>query len=134
MQATQLVDPSSTQPIDWISLTRQGVSKQLMLQVQDYLELSQKELADLLHLTPRTLQRMREDQLLSPAASGHLLELVRLFRRAVEVLGSPSLANQWLRTAVPALNHVPPLALLDTPFGIQWAFTLLGRIEHGVFS
>ena len=134
MLATQLLDPSQNQPIDWISLARQGVSKQLVKQVQDHLELSQKELAGLLHLTPRSLQRMDEDQRLPPAASGVLLELARLFRRAVDVLGSDTLANQWLRTPVPALNNAPPLTLLDTPVGIQWVVTLLGRIEHGIYS
>ena len=70
MQAAQILDAPSTQPIDWISLARHGVSKQLMLSVQDQLELSQKEMATLLHLTPRTIQRMKEEQLLPPAASG----------------------------------------------------------------
>lgn len=134
MTAPQLLDPSSYQPVDWIGLARQGVSKQLMKQVQDHLELSQKELAEFLHLTPRSLQRMGEDQRLPPAASGLLLELARLSRRATEVLGSDTLANQWLRTPLPALNNVPPLTLLDTPVGIQWVFNLLGRIEHGVYS
>lgn len=134
MQAAQLLGSSSTQPIDWISLARQGVSKQLMLQVQDHLELSQKEMAELLHLTPRTLQRMNNEQLLPPAASGHLLEVARLYRRAVDVLGSAPLANEWLRMTVPALNNAQPITLLDTPAGIQWVFTVLGRIEHGVYS
>ena len=75
MQVAQLLESSSTQPIDWISLARQGVSKQLMLRVQELMDLSQKEMAELLHLSPRTLQRMNGEQLLPPAASGHLLEL-----------------------------------------------------------
>ena len=134
MQAAQLLTSSSTQPIDWISLARQGVSKQLMLQVQAHMELSQKELADLLHLTPRTIQRMAPEQLLLPAASGQLLELARLYRRTVEVLGDSARANRWLRTPITAFNNVPPMSLLDTPAGTQWVFTVLGRIEHSVFS
>lgn len=115
-------------------MARKGVSKHLMLQVQHHLELSQKEMAGLLHLTTRTLQRMSPEQLLPPAASGHLLELARLYRRAVEVLGNDPLARRWFRTPVPALNNAAPVTLLDTPTGIQWVFTILGRIEHGVFS
>ena len=134
MQAAQLLESSSTHPIDWISLARQGVSKQLLLQVQELMALSQKEMADLLHLTPRTLQRMNPEQLLPPAASGHLLELARLYRRSVDVLGSAALANRWLRTSLPALNGAQPVTLLDTPAGIQWVFTVLGRVEHGVYS
>ena len=134
MQAAQILDLPSSQPIDWIGLARHGVSKQLMLSVQEQLELSQKEMATLLHLTPRTIQRMKEEQLLPPAASGQLLELLRLYRRATDVLGDAPRARRWLRTPVTALNNTPPVSLLDTPAGIQWVFDILGRIEHGVFS
>ena len=134
MTAHQILSPSDQQPIDWISLARRGVSKKVLQQVQDHMALSQKELTDLLHLTPRTVQRMNDEQLLSPVTSGHLLELARLHRRAVDVLGSVALANQWLRTKIPALSNAEPLAMLDTPAGIQWVFSILGRIEHGVYS
>jgi len=134
MQAVHVLEPSDTHTIDWIQLAREGVSKQFMQEVQDRMQLSQKELANLLHLTPRTIQRMKEDALLPPAASGQLLELARLYRRAVEVLGSEEVANQWLRTPITALGNVTPISLLDTPVGIQWVMTTLGRIEHGVYS
>jgi len=115
-------------------MARQGVSKQLMRQVQNHLGFTQKEMAHLLHLTPRTVQRMEEEQLLPPFASGQLLELARLFRRATDVLGDPEVARQWLRTSLQALNNAAPFDLLDTPVGIQWVFTLLGRIAYGIYS
>ncbi|WKN42904.1 type II RES/Xre toxin-antitoxin system antitoxin [Tunicatimonas pelagia] len=134
MQAAQILETSKNQSINWIELARKGVSKQLMQEVQERMQLSQKELANLLHLTPRTIQRMKDDNLLPPAASGQLLELARLYRRAVEVLGNETIANQWFRTPVTALGSVQPVSLLDTPVGIQWVMTVLGRIEHGVYS
>lgn len=134
MQVAQLIGNLDPRPIDWISLARKGVSKEVMKQVQTNMGLSQKEIAGLLHLTPRTLQRMADEDLLSPAASGHLLELARIYSRAVDVLGGEDIARQWLHTPIPALNDVAPIALLDTPVGIQWVFTVLGRIEHGLYS
>ena len=134
MQAAQVLETSEKQSIDWIKLAREGVSKQFMQEVQARMQLSQKELADLLHLTPRSILRMKGSDLLPAAASGQLLELARLYRRAVEVLGDDALANQWLRTPVTALGSVQPISLLDTPVGIQWVMTILGRIEHGVYS
>lgn len=134
MQVAQILETSENQSVDWIELARKGVSKQFMQEVQERMQLSQKELANLLHLTPRTIQRMKDNDLLPPAASGHLLELARLYRRAVEVLGNEKVANQWLRTSVTALGGVQPASLLDTPVGIQWVMTTLGRIEHGVYS
>ena len=134
MQAAQILKTSEEQSIDWIKLTREGVSKQFMQEVQERMQLSQKELANLLHLTPRTIQRMKEGDLLPPAASGHLLELARLYRRAVEVLDNENVANQRLRMSITALGGVTPVSLLDTPVGIQWVMTTLGRIEHSVYS
>lgn len=134
MQVAQLLGNSEQPAVDWITLARKGVSKEVMKQIQTNLGLSQKEIATLLHLTPRTLQRMADEDLLSPAASGHLLELVRIYSRAVEVLGGEDLARQWLHTPIHAFNEVVPIALLDTPVGIQWVFTVLGRIEHGLYS
>ncbi|MEM6842296.1 MAG: antitoxin Xre/MbcA/ParS toxin-binding domain-containing protein [Bacteroidota bacterium] len=134
MQVAQVLETSKKQSVDWIKLAREGVSKQFMQDVQARMQLSQKELADLLHLTPRTIQRMKNNDLLSASASGQLLELARLYRRAVEVLGDETIANQWLRTPVTALGSEQPISLLDTPIGIQWVMTILGRIEYGVYS
>ncbi len=134
MQLSHLLGISEQSPLDLISLARKGVSKGAMKRVQVFIGLSQKEMANLLHLTPRTLQRMTDHHLLPPAASGQLVEIARVFIRAVEVLGTEDLARQWLHTAVPALNGIAPTALLDTPVGIQWVFTVLGRIEYGVYS
>nr|WKN37976.1 DUF2384 domain-containing protein [Tunicatimonas sp. TK19036] len=134
MEVAKLLGNSSDRPLDLIRLAREGVDKGAMLQVQEYLGLSQKELAQLLHLTPRTLQRMQDDDKLPSAASGQLLELARVYSQATEALGTNTLARQWLRQPLTALDGNNPLQLLDTPVGIQWVKTVLGRLTYGVYS
>ena len=134
MEIAKLLGNSSNRPLDLIRLAREGVDKGAMLQVQEYLGLSQKELAQLLHLTPRTLQRMQDDDKLPSAASGQLLELARVYSQATEALGTNTLARQWLRQPLTALDGNNPLQLLDTPVGIQWVKTVLGRLTYGVYS
>ena len=134
MEVAKLLGNSSDRPLDLIRLAREGVDKATMLQVQEYLGLSQKELAQLLHLTPRTLQRMQDDDKLPSAASGQLLELARVYSQATEALGTNTLARQWLRQPLTALDGNNPLQLLDTPVGIQWVKTVLGRLTYGVYS
>lgn len=134
MQVAQILGKEYHEPLDLIHLAREGVSKSAMLQVQKLMELSQKEMAKLLHLTPRTLQRMKGEDKLPPAASGQLLELAKVYSSAVEALGDASLARQWLRTPIRALNDEIPVHLLDTPVGIQWVNTVLGRAAYGVYS
>ncbi|MEK6478055.1 antitoxin Xre/MbcA/ParS toxin-binding domain-containing protein [Catalinimonas sp. 4WD22] len=134
MQVAQILGDDYHEPLDLIHLAREGVSKSTMLQVQKLMDLSQKEMAKLLHLTPRTLQRMKDEDKLPPAASGQLLELARIYSSAVEALGDDALAKQWLRTPIRALNDEIPIHLLDTPVGIQWVNTVLGRAAYGVYS
>jgi putative toxin-antitoxin system antitoxin component (TIGR02293 family) len=134
MQVAQILGDEYHEPLDLIHLAREGVSKSAMLQVQKLMDLSQKELAKLLHLTPRTLQRMKDEDKLPPAASGQLLELARIYSSAVEALGDAAFAKQWLRTPIRALNDEIPVHLLDTPVGIQWVNTVLGRAAYGVYS
>ena len=134
MEVAKLLGNLSDRPLDLIRLAREGVDKATMLQVQEYLGLSQKELAQLLHITPRTLQRMQEDDKLPSAASGQLLELARVYSQATEALGTNTLARQWLRQSLTALDGNSPLQLLDTPVGIQWVKTVLGRLTYGVYS
>lgn len=134
MEVAKLLGNSSDRPLDLIRLAREGVDKGAMLQVQEYLGLSQKELAQLLHLTPRTLQRMQDNDKLPSAASGQLLELARVYSQATEALGTNTLARQWLRQPLTALDGNNPLQLLDTPVGIQWVKTVLGRLTYGVYS
>ncbi len=133
MQALPWLDISDT-PIDWVKLARNGINKQMLLQMQNQMSLSQRDIASLLHLSPRTIQRMGDEDVLPPAASGQAVEMMRIYQRTIEVLGSSILANQWLITPIDALNHVSPLSLLDTPVGTQWVFTILGRIEYGIYS
>jgi putative toxin-antitoxin system antitoxin component (TIGR02293 family) len=47
---------------------------------------------------------------------------------------SPGKFSRWLRRPLRLLDDRPPLALLDSPTGIQLIDDLLGRIEYGVFS
>jgi putative toxin-antitoxin system antitoxin component (TIGR02293 family) len=50
------------------------------------------------------------------------------------VLGARDKAGRWLQKANRALGGVAPLDLLDTDLGAEEVVTILGRIEHGVYS
>lgn len=54
--------------------------------------------------------------------------------RAAEVFGDPVKAAAWLDRPNRVLSGVTPRSLLLTPEGTQQVLTILGRIEHGVYS
>jgi putative toxin-antitoxin system antitoxin component (TIGR02293 family) len=117
-----------------IHLSREGVTKASLNRLLQQMNISQKEMANLLHLSPRTIQRMKESDKLPAAASGQLIEIAKVFARAKEVLGDTIKAKTWLKSTITGLNEEQPINLLDTPTGIQWVLDVLGRIEYGVYS
>ncbi|MFW5726876.1 MAG: antitoxin Xre/MbcA/ParS toxin-binding domain-containing protein [bacterium] len=134
MGFAQLLGNEYQEPLDLIHKAREGIKKSAFNHLQQQMGVSQKELAEMLHLTPRTLQRLRDDEKLPVAVSGQLLEIARVFKMAGEVLEDHELARKWLRMPIPALNQELPIRLLDTPAGIRWVTTVLGRMEYGVYS
>ena len=117
-----------------IHLSRDGVAKAGLNRLLQQMDISQKEMAHLLHLSPRTIQRMKETDKLPAAASGQLIEIAKVFARSREVLGDREKAKIWLKSPIEALEGEHPIHLLDTPTGIQWVLDVLGRIEYGVYS
>lgn len=93
-----------------------------------------EEMAGLLRLNPRTLQRRVDAGVLSLSESERLWGLARLFFRAAEVLESEPGAVHWFKNPVQVLGGETPLAYARTAVGLRELENILGRIEHGVFS
>lgn len=117
-----------------IELARRGISKKSLLKLSEAAGLSLKELAGILPVSLRTLQRYRDDDLLDQAVSEHAILIAELFSDAVDVFGLPQSAQNWLHSPLVGLGGVEPVSLLDTGFGIRIIREELGRLEHGVFS
>ncbi len=60
--------------------------------------------------------------------------MASLRARAEDVFGDPELAWKWLNRSNRALAHKTPLELMDTDAGFQSVVTILGRLEHGIYS
>lgn len=117
-----------------IEAIRHGLPAEMASELAGQLEIGQEELATLLRLTPRTLQRRLEHGQLEMNESERVWELARLMSRAVEVLESDAGAVQWLQSPIQALGWKTPLTLAQTAVGLREVENVLGRIEHGVFS
>jgi putative toxin-antitoxin system antitoxin component (TIGR02293 family) len=87
-----------------------------------------------LALPARTHARRKKERQLSAAESDRLLRLARVAAGAEQTLGAADKAGQWLQKPNRALRGAAPLDLLDTDLGAEKVVTVLGRIEHGVYS
>jgi len=112
-----------------------GVPTTKLRAVREVYAFSQAEMAEALGVTARTLTRKgRTRTPLGLSASDGTARLVRVFDRAVEVLGTRDRATEWLRTSNDALGGDAPRTWLDTDAGTAEVLRVLGRLEHGVFS
>lgn len=117
-----------------IELARIGISKKSLSQLSVAAGLSIKELADVLPVSLRTIQRYSDDDLLDPAVFEHAILIAELISDAVDVFGSMESVQKWLQSPLIGLGSIKPVSLLDTGFGIRLVREELGRLEHGVHS
>jgi putative toxin-antitoxin system antitoxin component (TIGR02293 family) len=120
--------------MDRVEMARKGISKKSLLRIAEISGVSIKDLAKMLPVSLRTIQRYNEGDLLDPHVSDRAILIAEVLVKGLEVLGSREKLQTWLQTPLSALGVRPPFSLLDTGIGARMVMDVLGRIEHGVFS
>lgn len=128
------INLASPSDFDLISIARKGIAKKNLLALAKKLSLTIEEIADILHISERTLQRYTPSTLIKTEHADRAIELAKLYERGIEVLGSSQAFDTWLRHPNYALKNQLPLSLLDTSIGFTMVLDELGRIEHGIFN
>src|ERR1700761_5406990 len=118
---------------DVLQLTRNGLSKHILLNLAKKISITIQELANIMHISERTLQRYEDDAIVKSEYAEKAVELARLYTRGEEVFGSMDSFKAWMKLPNYVFNNETPLALLDNSFGFDMIFNELGRIEHGIF-
>ncbi len=118
-----------------VEQTRAGLSRAKADEVARPVGLTDKEMARILNLSERTLHRLRPEARLDSNASERLLLLEVLIRHGLDVFDERTdVLGRWLHGPLPELRGQAPVALLDTTTGFSMVHTVLGRIEHGIYS
>ena len=134
LQEPAVAYTASGSRLDLIALTRQGIKKQALLNLANLLSLSMKEMAALLPVTERTLQRREAERRLSPSVSEQAILIIELISQGVDVFGAVSSLIKWLNEENTALGGHKPLTLLDTAIGVQLVSEELSKLEYGVYA
>ena len=97
--------------------------------------MSNDEAVSLVQISPRTLQRRKEEGRLHPDESDRLLRATRIFSEVLELFeGDVENARRWFTTPQPALGGSTPLDYATTELGPREVEGLIGRLEHGIPS
>lgn len=83
----------------------------------------------------RTLdRRIADNAALKLDEADGIARLLRVVGMARRVFGDDALADEFLRTANPALDNHIPIRMARSDLGGREVEAVLGRIEHGVFG
>lgn len=115
-------------------ITDQGITQNSIKTLAKHLCLSDHEMIKFLHISKRTLKRYEENHILSPQISDHLVQLAKVYTKAVETFEDQEVAIKWLKEPCTAIGNIKPLDYLTNSSGVEMVLDELGRIEHGVFA
>jgi putative toxin-antitoxin system antitoxin component (TIGR02293 family) len=118
----------------FINMARKGITKSEIMELCEKIGLTFEETATLLEVSPRTLHRYPISKKLGPPASERALMLKAVVDKGLDVFESLDLLKAWLHHPNPLFEHLTPISLFDTSFGLQLLLDELIRIEHGVFA
>lgn len=109
-----------------------GLATSILATIQSRLQISNKQLSDLMMVSPRTLDRRKKEDSLPPDESERGYRIARLTDRAYQVFEDPDKVARWFSEPNYVLGNKKPLDLAKTEPGARLVEQLLGRIEHGI--
>ena len=119
---------------DLLKLTREGLPKKVLTALARKISLTLQELAVIMHISERTLQRYDDNDVVKNEYAEKAIELAMLYARGQEVFGSMDKFKRWMKTPGYVFRNETPFSLLDTSVGFDMVLRELGRIEHGIFA
>lgn len=99
------------------------------------MEVTNKELAELVQISTRTLNRRQKEGKLKADESDRLLRFARIFTYAIDLFeGDKETAQNWLSSENKALKGDSPLEASKTEEGAREVENLILRLDRGVFT
>lgn len=109
-----------------------GLGTSILATIQARLRISNRQLSDLMMVSPRTLDRRKKEETLPPDESERSYRIARLTDCAYQVFEDPDKVARWFSEPNFALGNKKPINLAKTEPGARLVEQLLGRIEHGI--
>lgn len=119
---------------DWEAAARinDGLRTGLLEDIRTSLDLTVGELAILVQISPRTLNRRKSQKKLSPDESERVYRILKLIELAADVFGTEADARDWMKEPNFALASKSPLDLARSEPGAAIVERLLLQVRYGV--
>lgn len=109
-----------------------GLFTDILATIQSRLKISNRELSDLMMISPRTLDRRKKEKTLPADESERSYRIARLTDRALQVFEDPDKVAKWFSEVNYALGNKKPIDLAKTEPGAHLVDRMLYQIEHGM--
>gem|GEM_PF-89207 len=107
--------------MDLIELGDKGVTKDALVHLTRYLDISLSQMAELLSITERTIQRYTMEKSFNRILSEQILQIAEVAARGTEVFGDKDKFLLWLKQPNRALGNKTPINLLGSRlYGGRW--------------
>jgi putative toxin-antitoxin system antitoxin component (TIGR02293 family) len=120
--------------MDLVELSNKGLTKNALRHLAKFLSFTMGQMAALLPVTERTIQRYAPRKHFNRVVSEQILQIAEVAAKGAEVFEDRDKFLAWMDHPNRALADKTPLSLLNSRFGAEMVLDELGRIEHGVFS
>ena len=120
--------------MDLVELSNKGVTKNALRHLAKFLSFTMSQMAALLPVTERTIQRYAPRKHFNRVVSEQILQIAEVAAKGAEVFEDRDKFLAWMDHPNRALADKTPLSLLNSRFGAEMVLDELGRIEHGVFA
>jgi putative toxin-antitoxin system antitoxin component (TIGR02293 family) len=111
---------------------REGLPVETFDALKRILDLSDQHIASLLHLSPRTVGRRREEGRFAPDESDRIARLARLVDLALEALNEEQdEVRAWFKSPHALLDGETPLHYSDTEPGARAVEDILNAMRYG---
>jgi len=110
---------------------RKGIKAKTFYDLAVAIDMSEKNLAALINLSPRTISNYASSKKsLDPIYSEHLLKLILLFEKGEELFGSMDEFNYWLKKPLWNSNE-KPMDWLSTSTGVDLVMSEMNQLAEG---
>lgn len=118
-------------PTETRKIIQEGLPFSVFVILQEALSLPAHQLAVLVGINPRTLQRRRKDGMFNFVESDRIYRFADLFRRTSAALESEEAAAAWLKRPNPYFGEASPLEYASTEPGYQELLRVIEDIAFG---
>ncbi len=121
-------------PLDVIKISQEGFTKNALIRIGQVLSLKQRDLAEMLSISLRTLQRYENRKRLNPVVSENIIQITEVIKLGFEVFEDRDVFIKWLNSSNKALGQKKPIDLLKFRVGSELVRNLIGQIQYGIVA